>query len=238
MSGAVRAPENIRVMFDDISGRYDLMNHLMTGWRDQRWRALAARLAVGGGASLALDAATGTGGLARALRQAGAGRVIGIDLSASMLDLAALRSRSDDGIRYRYADVTDLPFDDGAFDACTIGFGLRNVSDFQAGIDEMVRVLSPGGRLVILEMTPVQRRYFGKAFDIYLGRLIPVVGWIVTGERDAYRYLSESAKAFSKADRLAQMMSAAGLAGVRWRFLAAGSVALHVGTKAERGQDE
>ncbi|MEZ4569907.1 MAG: class I SAM-dependent methyltransferase [Thermomicrobiales bacterium] len=154
-----------------------------------------------------------------------------------MLDLAALRSRSDDGIRYRYASVTDLPFDDGAFDACTIGFGLRNVSPTPGGIVDRVGRFSKSRWATGDPGDDSGAAPASQAFDIYLGRIVPVVGWFVTGERDAYRYLSESAKAFPRADRLAQMMMLPGLTGVRWRFLA-GSVALHVGTKAGRGQDE
>jgi demethylmenaquinone methyltransferase/2-methoxy-6-polyprenyl-1,4-benzoquinol methylase len=218
-------------MFDRIAPRYDLMNQLMTGWQDERWRALAARAAVAGEAGLVLDVATGTGALARALRQAGARSVTAVDFSSEMLQFAALGIEPGSGICLMYADAMALPFADGAFDACTIGFGLRNLPDFQAGLYEMARVLRPGGRLVVLELTPVATPLFGRLFEMYFGRIVPLLGRLVTGDREAYRYLPESARAFPDARRLAAMMDRAGLVDIRWRFFGGGTVALHVGVK-------
>jgi demethylmenaquinone methyltransferase/2-methoxy-6-polyprenyl-1,4-benzoquinol methylase len=229
--GAIESPAEVREMFDRIARRYDLMNRLMTGWRDRRWRAAAARAAVGDGAGAALDVATGTGSLARALHDAGAFTVVGVDFSTAMLDVAALRTPANAGVSLRYGDAMDLPFPAETFDACTIGFGLRNLPDYQACLREMARVLRPGGRLVVLELTPHDRPVFGPLFDLYFGRIVPLVGWLVTGDRDAYRYLPESVCAFPDAGRLAGMMSRAGLVEVRWRYFAGGSVALHTGVK-------
>lgn len=238
MTGAIDAPDGVRAMFDRIAPRYDLMNRLMTGWQDARWRRIAAEIAVDGGAATALDAATGTGGLARALHRAGAHRVVGVDVSSAMLDRAAVLSSEIEGIELSYADVMDLPFDDGTFDACTIGFGLRNLPDYQLGIRELTRVLAPGGRLVILELSPVSSRVFGTLFGLYFGKAVPVAGWLVTGDRDAYRYLPESVQAFPDAPGLAAMMNGAGLCDVRWRYFGRRTVALHVGRKSNEEPDE
>jgi demethylmenaquinone methyltransferase/2-methoxy-6-polyprenyl-1,4-benzoquinol methylase len=230
-AGALESPAEVQAMFDRIAGRYDLMNCLMSGGCDRRWRALAAREALSGGAQSVLDVATGTGALARALHQAGAISVVGIDRSTAMLDIAARRTPPGACISLRYGDALDLPFSDASFDACTIGFGLRNLPDFQAGLHEMARVLRAGGRLVVLELSPPSRPLFGPLFEIYFGKLVPLVGWLVTGDREAYRYLPESLRAFPDAYTLARMMSRAGLVDIRWRFLGGSSVALHVGIK-------
>lgn len=231
MSGSIDAPDNVWAMFDRIAPRYDLMNGLMTGWQDRHWRALAARYAVEEGADLALDAATGTGALAVALRNAGARRVIGVDASSEMLTQAASNLAGSDSVSLLYADVMELPFEPGTFDVCTIGFGLRNLPDYQAGLAEMTRVLAPGGRLVLLELTPVESGPFGRLFDVYFGSIVPLLGWLITGDHAAYRYLPESVRAFPDARTLAAMMHRAGLTDIRWRLLGGGSVALHVGVK-------
>jgi demethylmenaquinone methyltransferase/2-methoxy-6-polyprenyl-1,4-benzoquinol methylase len=233
VTGSIDAPENVRAMFDRIASRYDLMNGLMTGWQDRRWRAIAAQNAVQGRAGLALDAATGTGALAKALRDAGARKVIGVDASSEMLIRAASNLASVDEVSLLYADVMELPFESNTFDACTIGFGLRNLPDYRAGIAEMTRVLVPGGRLVILELTPMRNLWFELPFDFYFGRVVPLVGWLVAGDIAAYRYLPDSVRAFPDAPTLAGMMHNAGLTKIRWRIFGGGSVALHVGVKAE-----
>ena len=236
MTGSIDAPVSVWAMFDRIASRYDLMNSLMTGWQDERWRGAAARAAAGDGVDRALDAATGTGRLAIALRQAGAVKVVGVDASSGMLERAASRAKARGGISLLYADVMDLPFDDDTFDACTIGFGLRNLPDYRLGVKEMARVVAPGGRLVILELTPGARGAFGQLFDFYFGRVVPQLGSIVGGDRAAYSYLPESVRTFPDADALARMMHDAGLVDIRWRFFGGRTVALHVGTKAEEGR--
>ena len=225
-------------MFDRIASRYDLMNSLMTGWQDERWRRAAASAAAADGVCLALDAATGTGGLALALRRAGAAKVIGVDTSSGMLERAATRVKASGEISLRWADVMDLPFEDDTFDACTIGFGLRNLSDYRLGVQEMVRVIGPGGRLVILELTPGARGAFGRLFDFYFGRMVPLLGWVVSGDLEAYRYLPESVRAFPDARTLARIMNDAGLVDLKWRHFGGGTVALHVGRKPGRDDHE
>jgi demethylmenaquinone methyltransferase/2-methoxy-6-polyprenyl-1,4-benzoquinol methylase len=148
-----------------------------------------------------------------------------------MLAVAASRTPAGSGVSLRYGDAMRLPFPDANFDACTIGFGLRNLQDYQAGLHEMARVLRPGGRLAILELTPVKRSAFGRFFNLLFGRIVPLAGWVVTGDRRAYRYLPESVSAFPDARQLAAMMSRAGLVDIRWRYFGAGTVALHSGVK-------
>lgn len=220
-------------MFDRISRRYDLMNRLMTGGRDVAWRRLAAREALASGRGCVLDLATGTADLAIELARQGAARVVALDFSRQMLRGAAekLHRLGHPRIELVCADAMRLPFPDATFDACTIGFGLRNLPDYQAGIAEMARVLRPGGRVVILETTPVQQPWLAPLFHLYFDRIVPLIGGLVSGDRDAYGYLPRSTGAFPDAETLAGMLASAGLAEVRVRRLMLGTVALHVAVR-------
>jgi demethylmenaquinone methyltransferase/2-methoxy-6-polyprenyl-1,4-benzoquinol methylase len=220
-------------MFDRISRRYDLMNRLMTGGRDVAWRRLAAREALAGGRSCVLDVASGTGDLAIELARQGAARVVALDFSREMLRGAAekLRRLGRPRIELVCADAMCLPFPDATFDACTIGFGLRNLPDYQSGIAEMTRVLRPGGRVIILETTPVRQRWLALPFRLYFDRIVPLLGGLISGDRDAYGYLPRSTGAFPDAETLAAMLAGAGLTQVRFRRLMLGTVALHVAVR-------
>lgn len=219
-------------MFDRIVRRYDLMNRLMSLGRDVAWRRLAAREALAGGARQVLDVATGTADLALELARQGAPRVVGADFSRGMLELAADKIRGRGAsIRLLQADAMALPFPDGAFDACTVAFGLRNMPDYEAAVVEMARVLRPGGRLVVLEMTPLRVPVLRTLFRWYFDRLVPLIGGLISGDRDAYRYLPTSVSAFPPAEELAAIMTRAGLATVRYQYLMMRTVALHVGVK-------
>jgi demethylmenaquinone methyltransferase/2-methoxy-6-polyprenyl-1,4-benzoquinol methylase len=226
-------------MFGRIVRRYDLMNRLMTGGRDVAWRRLAVRAALGGrepGTARALDVATGTGDLALALAAGGASAVVGADFAAPMIAAAAAKGRSHQSsttVRWLVGDALALPFPDGSFDACTVSFGLRNMADYGAALREMARVLAPGGRLVCLELTPYRVPLLGRLFAWYFGRVVPIVGGLLSGDRDAYRYLPNSVAAFPNATELAALMRGAGLDAVSYRLLGGGTVALHVGTKAD-----
>jgi demethylmenaquinone methyltransferase / 2-methoxy-6-polyprenyl-1,4-benzoquinol methylase len=220
-------------MFDRIVGRYDLMNRLMTGNRDVAWRRLAATIAIGAGAETALDVATGTGDLAIELRRQGVPYVVGLDFAREML-ISAERKRDErrvSGIDLLQGDAIHLPFFDGTFDALTIAWGLRNLPDYPAGVRELSRVLKPEGRLVILEMTPLRNPVLRKGFNLYFERVVPVIGGLISGDYDAYRYLPASVGAFPDADRLAGMMQASGLRNVRYMLVGGGTVALHIGIK-------
>jgi demethylmenaquinone methyltransferase/2-methoxy-6-polyprenyl-1,4-benzoquinol methylase len=224
-SGTLPA-EGVRSMFDRIAPVYDVMNRLMTAGMDGRWRRLTVRETVSAGARV-LDACCGTGDLAVAARKAGAGEVVGLDFSGPMLERAR---RKDAEVEWVQGDLLALPFEDASFDAATVGFGVRNVDDLAAGFAELRRVLRPGGRVGILEITRPRgplRPFFRLWFDV----LIPLAGKILPGGK-AYTYLPASVRRFPGPEDLAALMGAAGFEDVSHRRLAGGIVALHTGRAA------
>jgi demethylmenaquinone methyltransferase / 2-methoxy-6-polyprenyl-1,4-benzoquinol methylase len=224
----------IRGMFDRIAGVYDLMNTAMTAGLHHRWRERAADRAELEPGARALDACCGTGDLAFALaeRVGPQGRVIGADFSERMLDLARRKAgeRGLSQVRFEWADALELPYGDGAFDAVTVGFGVRNLADLERGIGELARVLAPGGRLVILEITQPRRPPLSTFFALWFDRLVPLLG-ALAGDRDAYAYLPESVKRFPPPEGLARFMFRAGLERIRYTVLAGGIIAIHSGTR-------
>ncbi len=219
-------------MFGRIVLRYDRMNRLMTGGRDGRWRQLAVAAAAPRGA-VVLDLGTGTGDLARELRRAGAGRVVGVDFARPML--LAARSKaglaSDRSVAWAQADALRLPFADGSFDAVTSGFLLRNLVDLPGGLAEMVRVLKPNGRLVGLDITHPPAGAKGAVLRFAFERLLTPVAGRLSGEHAAYRYLPNSLSGFPGAPELAREMERAGAVEVSFQRLGGGIVALHRGRK-------
>ncbi|HEX2281437.1 MAG TPA: bifunctional demethylmenaquinone methyltransferase/2-methoxy-6-polyprenyl-1,4-benzoquinol methylase UbiE [Thermomicrobiales bacterium] len=236
--GAIRSRDDVRTMFDRIVPRYDLMNRLMTGGRDVAWRRLAVREVLRGrnpAEARILDVATGTGDLALAIRDAGVADVVGLDFSAAMLDEAIRKdtvAARDGRIAWVEGDAMSLPFPDASFDAVTVAFGLRNMPSYPAALREMARVLRPGGTLVCLETTPLQLPVLRAVFAWYFSRVVPIAGGLLSGDRDAYRYLPASAAVFPDADTLGQMMLEAGFSRVRYLRLGLGTVALHVAAKS------
>ncbi len=227
--------ERVRAMFARIVPRYDLMNALMTGGLDRRWRDEAALAAVPRGC-LALDVGAGTGDLAFALVRAGAAHVVGVDFCEEMLTVARAKARAlglESATSFIAADALRLPFSDRSFDCVTSGFLLRNVASLRAALDEMTRTLKPGGRLVCLEITHPPRP-FAPIFGLYFRHVVPLLGALVTGEGAAYRYLPASLGPLPDARRLAALLANAGLADVGYRRLGLGTVALHVGTRTDR----
>lgn len=235
------APEfasQVRGMFDRIAGVYDPMNTAMTAGLHHRWRALAAdraELALG---DSALDVCCGTGDLAFELhRRCGAsGTVVGCDFSEPMLDLArrkALR-RGAPEVRFEWADALELPYEDGCFDAVTVGFGVRNLADVERGVGEMARVLRDGGRLVILEITQPHRPPLSWFHGLWFDHIVPRLG-ALAGDRDAYTYLPESVKRFPSPRGLAAIMDRAGFQRIRWTLLAGGIIAIHSGVLGRAG---
>jgi demethylmenaquinone methyltransferase/2-methoxy-6-polyprenyl-1,4-benzoquinol methylase len=212
-------------MFDRIAPVYDAMNVVMTAGLDGGWRRETARAVVRPGDSV-LDVCCGTGDLALAALAEG-GRVTAVDFSEAMLARARRKSSA---IDWRRADALALPFEDGSFDAVTIGFGLRNVEDVQRGLTELRRVLRRGGRLAVLDVTQPRgalRRFYALWFD----RLIPLAGRVIPGGA-AYTYLPASVRRFPSAPALAEALRAGGFADVGYRRFAGGIVALHTGTAA------
>ncbi len=227
--------ERVRAMFARIVPRYDLMNALMTGGLDRRWRDAAASAAVPAG-RLALDVGAGTGDLAFALVRAGAARVVGVDFCEEMLVVARAKARAlglERVTSFIVADALKLPFPDRSFDCVTSAFLLRNVASLRDALAEMTRTLKPGGRLVCLEITHPPEP-FASIFGLYFRHVIPLLGTLVTGEGAAYRYLPASLAPLPDARRLAMLLAEAGLADVSYRRLGLGTVALHVGTREDR----
>lgn len=218
----------VRAMFDRIAGLYDVMNQVMTAGLHHRWRARAADLAAVGPGGRALDVATGTGDLAVELaRRVGpGGEVIGSDFSEAMLERA--RGKAPE-LRFEWGNALALPYEDDRFDAATVGFGARNFSDLDRGLSEMVRVVRPSGRVVVLEITVPTRPPLSTFFSLWFDGIVPALGRIAA-DPEAYTYLPRSVKRFPAPPELAAAMARAGLTDVRWILTAGGIIAIHAGT--------
>jgi len=221
-------------MFDRVASRYDALNSVMTAGLHHRWRERAADRAELGPGDSALDVCCGTGDLALELaaRVSPGGSVVGCDFSEPMLDLAREKAaaRSAAGVRFEWADALALPYDAARFDALTVGFGVRNLADLGRGLDEMARVLRPGGRLVILEITQPTRPPLSTFFSLWFDRLVPLLGSL-SEDSEAYTYLPESVRSFPSPRRLAELMDDAGFGRIRWTILAGGIIAIHSGER-------
>jgi demethylmenaquinone methyltransferase/2-methoxy-6-polyprenyl-1,4-benzoquinol methylase len=213
-------PERVRSMFDRIAPVYDAMNRLMTAGLDRRWRRETAEAVVRPGDRV-LDVCCGTGDLAVAAAEAG-GRVTGVDFSEPMLERARRKSPS---IEWVQGDALALPFEGGTFDALTVGFGVRNLEDERRGLAELRRVLRPGGRLGVLEIT-TPRGLAAPFFRLWFDVLIPAAGKVLPGGW-AYSYLPASVRRFPSPEVLARLMDEAGFDDIRWRLRAGGIVAIH-----------
>ena len=220
-------------MFDRIAGVYDLMNSAMTVGLHHRWRERAAERAELSAGDSALDVCCGTGDFALELAQrvGPTGSVIGSDFSEQMLEIARSKAaeRGAD-VRFEWGDALELPYEDASFDAVTVGFGVRNLADLDLGIAELTRVLKPGGRFVILEITNPTRPPLSTFFALWFDRLVPLLGTLA-GDRDAYTYLPESVKRFPPPEGLALIMDRAGLESIRYTVLAGGIIAIHSGVR-------
>ena len=215
-------------MFDRIAGLYDRMNSVMTAGLHHEWRRRAADLAELSPGDRALDVATGTGDLALELatRVTPGGEVVGMDFSERMLELA--RAKAGALVRFESGNALALDYADGEFDAATVGFGARNFSDLQRGLSEMARVVRPGGRVVVLEITTPRRAPLSTFFDLWFDHAIPALGRVVDSQ--AYSYLPSSVRRFPGPQELAARMWDAGLREIRYVLTAGGIIALHVGT--------
>jgi demethylmenaquinone methyltransferase/2-methoxy-6-polyprenyl-1,4-benzoquinol methylase len=218
----VLAPDAVRRMFDRIAPVYDVMNRVMTAGLDLRWRRIAAESVVRTGDRV-LDACCGTGDLAVADARAG-GTVTGLDFSPRMLERARRKLASAEWVE---GDLLALPFEAGSFEAATVGFGVRNVADLEGGLGELRRVLAPGGRVAVLEISQ-PRGVLAPFYRLWFDRVVPLLGKLLKGGA-AYTYLPASVRRFPGPDQLADLMRGAGFADVSYRTFAGGIVALHVG---------
>jgi demethylmenaquinone methyltransferase/2-methoxy-6-polyprenyl-1,4-benzoquinol methylase len=256
-SGRLEALQ-VRAMFDRIAGVYDLMNTVMTAGLHHRWRERAAELARVGPGSRVLDVATGTGDLAVELsrRVSPGGEVVGSDFAEGMLARARIKASGGDGgfaqPRFEWGDALELPYGDDSFDAATVGFGARNFSDLARGLAEMARVVRPGGRVVVLEITTPTRAPLSLFYRVWFDRIVPALGLLAGSTlaalsrlrrgsasgstiADAYAYLPNSVKRFPGPAALAAEMERSGLQEISYLLIAGGIVAIHVGTvPAER----
>ncbi|MBV8998235.1 MAG: bifunctional demethylmenaquinone methyltransferase/2-methoxy-6-polyprenyl-1,4-benzoquinol methylase UbiE [Solirubrobacterales bacterium] len=230
----------VRAMFDRIAGLYDRMNTVMTAGLHHQWRRRAVQLAAVSPGDRALDVATGTGDLALELaaRVAPEGEVVGVDFSERMLELARAKVRErapalgGARIRFETGNALALAYPDDEFDAATVGFGARNFSDLDRGLAEMARVVRPGGRVVVLEITTPRRPPLSTFFRMWFDRVIPAIGRLADSQ--AYSYLPNSVRRFPGPDELAAVMWRCGLREVRYLLTAGGIIALHVGVVPPR----
>jgi demethylmenaquinone methyltransferase / 2-methoxy-6-polyprenyl-1,4-benzoquinol methylase len=244
----------VRTMFDRIAGVYDPLNTAMTAGLHHRWRARAADFAQVGPGSRVLDVATGTGDLAIELarRVAPEGEVLGSDFSEGMLERARAKVATQDQVgvrpRFEWADAMQLPYADACFDAVTVGFGARNFEDLDRGLAEMARVVRPGGRVVVLEITTPSRAPLSLFYRLWFDCTVPLIGKVAGAVSslfartrdaspsstiaDAYNYLPNSVKRWPAPAALAAQMQRAGLSDISYLLTAGGIVAIHVGTVA------
>jgi demethylmenaquinone methyltransferase / 2-methoxy-6-polyprenyl-1,4-benzoquinol methylase len=224
-----RDPRAVQVMFDRIARRYDLLNTVLSGGSDARWRRKTALAAGLEAEDRALDVACGSGKLTVELRrEASRGLVVGLDFSAGMLEVARA---SAPGPRYLRGDALSLPFPDGTFDAITIAFGLRNLADPELGMREMHRVLRPGGRALVLEFVRPSRGPVGRLYRAYLRHGLPLIGGWISGEPRAYRYLSDTVDSYRTPAELLDLASRAGWQNPSLRLLTLGTVGLLTGQR-------
>jgi demethylmenaquinone methyltransferase / 2-methoxy-6-polyprenyl-1,4-benzoquinol methylase len=220
-----KKPGEVSAMFDRIAGRYDLLNDALSLGQDRYWRKIVARAVGAGPGQLVLDLAAGTGTSSRVFTAAGA-RCVACDFSLGMLQVGARRPAS--GLRFVAGDALALPFADAAFDAVTISFGLRNVADTGQALAELLRVTRPGGRLVVCEFSKLPVAGLNTLYEQYLTRVLPLIAGRLSGNAEAYDYLSESIRDWPGQAELGRQIGAAGWSGVRWRNLTFGVVALHL----------
>jgi demethylmenaquinone methyltransferase/2-methoxy-6-polyprenyl-1,4-benzoquinol methylase len=236
--GQAEMAARVRAMFDAIAPRYDLFNDVLSAGIHRRWRDDAIELLDPEPGARYLDLCAGTLDLARAVaNRAPRARVVGADFSLPMLQSGRAKlapsklGREDVGIQPVVADALRLPFADGAFRGIVIGFGLRNLADIREGLEEMARVLEPGGRLVVLEFTTPPGRVFRALYHGYFHHVLPRLGALISGQPAAARYLPDSVARFPRAGELAELVAGSGFGRVRYRYLTRGIAALHVGFK-------
>jgi demethylmenaquinone methyltransferase/2-methoxy-6-polyprenyl-1,4-benzoquinol methylase len=236
MHKSAKTPLKIQALFSSIAPRYDFLNTLLSFGRDKYWRQFAVNQLPKMDNGCFLDLATGTGDIAiEIIKQTSPNtRVIGMDFSERMLALGKekiIKKGLQDQIDLRYGDITNMPYSDNKFDAAIIAFGIRNIPDYQRGIHEMTRVIRDSGRVVILEFTSSQNRFFRSLFHLYLKHILPLIGGIISGRKSAYTYLSNSVVDFPDPEEFTKIMEGAGLKDVQCHKLTFSIVTVHVGIK-------
>lgn len=224
----------VREMFAGIAKRYDLLNHLLSGNVDKRWRRIVARRVrekLTSSNSRILDVACGTGDLSLTLFENTGARVVGTDFCRPMLEIAA--GKTSDRIPLIEGDALDLPFRDGSFEVVTIAFGLRNLASVEGGLAELRRVLKPGGWVAVLEFSRPANAMMRPLFGLYFTRVLPLMGGLVSGSRMAYSYLPASVQKFPDQKQLSLLMQRAGFEQVHFENLTGGIAALHMGKRPE-----
>jgi demethylmenaquinone methyltransferase / 2-methoxy-6-polyprenyl-1,4-benzoquinol methylase len=225
----------VREMFAGIAGKYDFLNHFLSVNTDKRWRRLVSKKladVLADPNALVLDVACGTGDLAVELQSKGKAKIVGTDFCRPMLAVAKDKNAKNRlAIPYVEGDGMNLSFPDNTFDAVTIAFGLRNFSNWQAGLKELHRVLKPKGKLAILEFSTPIIPGFRQIFNFYFSNILPRIGGAVSGSRGAYEYLPDSVSRFPDQKNLARMMEAVGFFDVEYKNLTGGIAALHLGAK-------
>lgn len=234
-SGEIAHANAVRDMFSGIAGRYDLLNHVLSANIDRRWRRKVRQIlapVLANPEAIVLDVACGTGDLSIELRSNATATIVGTDFCRPMLALAHRKS-ADAGlvIPFVEADALDLSFEDASFDAVTIAFGLRNLANLENGLKELFRVLVPGGRLVVLEFSTPPVPGFKALFNFYFTKILPKIGGVVSGSRQAYEYLPESVSRFPDQRALARLMTSVGFHEVGFRNLTGGIAAIHAGSR-------
>ena len=225
----------VREMFASIAGRYDLLNHLLSGNIDRRWRRLVAktlRTTLANRDAQVLDVACGTGDLSITLFESGEAAIVGLDFCRPTLDIAAAKtSKSGFSLPFVEGDALNLPFADRSFDAATIAFGLRNLANVEAGFKELLRVLKPGGKVAVLEFSKPALPVLRSLFKVYFTKALPLLGGLISGSKGAYQYLPDSVSRFPDQKELSKLMTRSGFEDVTFQNLTGGIAALHLGTR-------
>jgi demethylmenaquinone methyltransferase/2-methoxy-6-polyprenyl-1,4-benzoquinol methylase len=225
----------VREMFSRISPKYDFLNHFLSINIDKSWRRLVGKKlknVLDRKDAVVLDVACGTGDLSVELQTNATAKIIGTDFCRPMLEIAAEKNeRGNVSIPYIEADALSLPFTDASFNAVTIAFGLRNLANWKDGLRELLRVLKPDGKLVVLEFSSPIIPGFRQIFQFYFKDILPKIGGIFSGSRGAYEYLSESVSRFPDQKNLAKMMRETGFSDVEYKNLTGGIAAIHIGTR-------